>query len=103
MLPYENDCNGFQCWDADDIEHEVKTHEDRYDLIKLNVGSRYIKDKKASPLTPAQFKDKMKHAAKLNDLDARHKRMDELMCRQLTALGFGDGIEAFTTADKWYA
>lgn len=100
---FENDGQGFSWWDADDIEHEVKTYEDLYDLLKLNAGSRFIEDMNTSPLSPAQFKDKMKHAAKLNDLDARHKRRDELMCRQLIALGFGDGIEAFTAADKWYA
>jgi len=54
------------------------------------------------PMTPAQFSRKMRKAAKLKDLERRHQRFDELMCRQLMALGFEKGIEIFSNTDKWY-
>jgi len=54
-------------------------------------------------MTKAQFYKKMKKAAKLKDLAARHKRFDELLCRQLKALGFEEGIQIFENSDKWYA
>lgn len=100
---FESDCKGFQWWDADNNEHEVETHEDLYDLLRLNAGSRFVTDRMASPMTPAQFKGKMKRASKLQDQDARHKRMDELMCRQLKGLGFEEGVMLFEAIDKWYA
>lgn len=99
---YENDGEGFSWWDADENEHVVATHEDLFDLLKLNAAAR-SSDHKTSPLTPAQFKDKMKRAAALNDLDARHKRFDELMSRQLSDLGFEEGVAMFLAADKWCA
>ena len=55
------------------------------------------------PMTKNQFLRKMKKAAKLNDLDMRHRRFDELLCRQLKALGYVDGVAIFENSDKWYS
>lgn len=55
------------------------------------------------PMTKSQFLRKMKKAAKLNDIEMRHKRFDELMCRQLKSFGFEDGIKIFELSEKWYS
>ena len=38
-----------------------------------------------------------------SDLEATHLQADKLMCALLTELGYGEGIEIFKNADKWYA
>jgi len=55
------------------------------------------------PMTKNQFLRKMKKAAKLNDLDMRHRRFDELMGRQLISLGYEEGVKIFEATDKWYS
>lgn len=65
----------------------------------------YIEVIEATPLTPNEFAAAM---AKLkvdlaSDKEAMHFEMDRLMCGQLRALGYSDGIEIFEVTDRWYA
>lgn len=66
----------------------------------MQADKKPVKD---TPMTKAQFLRKMKKAAALKDMDMRHKRFDELMCRQLIALGYEEAVRVFELADKWYA
>jgi len=100
---YENDSKGFVWYDEQNNEHTVSSHAELYAFLKENAESRLNDKISSAPMTPAQFKTKMKKASHLKDLSARHERFDELMCRQLSAMGFEEGIDIFLDADKWYA
>lgn len=56
-------------------------------------------------MTPEKFADKMNAIFNeyFNDEERRHIAMDNLMCEVLRELGYGDGIDIFENADKWYA
>ena len=60
-------------------------------------------------LTPEEFKKQMDRIFPMyghdtgSDLEATHLQADKLMCALLTELGYGEGIEIFKNADKWYA
>ena len=57
-------------------------------------------------LTPEEFKQQMQDFfsdGSDNDCESSHIQADKLMCSLLTELGYGEGIEIFKNADKWYA
>lgn len=57
----------------------------------------------ATPLlTPAEFAEKMQKAAAMEP-ERGHVDMDELMAELLRSLGYGDGIDVFDNATRWYA
>lgn len=37
------------------------------------------------------------------DVEGCHGAMDDLMCEVLRSLGYGDGVDVFEAAEKWYA
>jgi len=55
--------------------------------------------------TPKEFKEKMQELDLTADGDCEifHGKADELMCEMLIDLGYGEGVQIFTSADKWYA
>ena len=56
------------------------------------------------PFTPAAFKSRMANIFYgYDDPEVNHKRMDEVMCEFLRQLGYGDGVDIFESAEKWYA
>jgi hypothetical protein len=58
-------------------------------------------------MTPEEFYNKMLelHAKEIEDGDTEttHYEADELMCKVLTELGYGAGVEKFREIYKWYA
>lgn len=54
-------------------------------------------------ITPREFADQMKEFAKGGDLEVTHGMADDLMCKVLYRLGYGEGVEIFEEMDKWYA
>lgn len=56
-------------------------------------------------MTPEEFAVRMKEIADefYNDEEMGHVYMDGCMCNLLTELGYGEGIDIFVSADKWYA
>ena len=55
--------------------------------------------------TPEEFKSEIEEIIKTEcrDEETSHVRMDELMCRVLTELGYGEGIILFENQPTWYA
>lgn len=51
------------------------------------------------------FNDKMKliEFEERDNTEARHERMDILMCNVFDSLGFYEGIDIFRNTHKWYA
>lgn len=58
------------------------------------------------PLTPEEFAAKMR-AIYPDDTnyeeEAAHRKADDLLCKVLQSLGYGEGVKAFKKAAKWYA
>lgn len=58
-------------------------------------------------MTPEEFAAKMReiYDAPHDDVDREqaHQDADGLMMQVLKELGFGDGVEVFGNAEKWYA
>lgn len=54
-------------------------------------------------MTPEQFKTEMEQIERSGDTEGGHVDADELMCRVLRELGYGDGVEVFERMDRWYA
>lgn len=56
-------------------------------------------------MTPKEFKEAMQKIAddQGGDLEACHSRMDDLMLKQLSTLGYNDGVQVFNSTEKWYA
>ena len=55
-------------------------------------------------MTPEEFRDKMQEIfGDRYDTEDAHLEADDLMCKVLTDLGYGEGVEIFTKAEKWYA
>lgn len=50
-----------------------------------------------------KFASDMEYAFVGNDTEQNHAFADELMCSLLEDLGFGEGVEIFRSANKWYA
>lgn len=61
-------------------------------------------------MTPEEFKKKMEELkpdpdskSYCCDVEDNHKKMDDVMCELLRSLGYGEGIDIFEAAEKWYA
>lgn len=56
-------------------------------------------------MTPEEFAVRMKEIMNEFDGDEElcHVYMDGCMCNLLTELGYGEGVDIFVSADKWYA
>ena len=54
-------------------------------------------------MTPEEFKEKMKNIWDKYDEEDGHDLADRLMCDVLRQLGYGEGVEIFEEADKWYS
>lgn len=56
-------------------------------------------------MLPEDFYKQMKEILNRyeNDEEICHIRMADLMCNVLRNLGYGDGIDIFDEAPKWYA
>lgn len=54
-------------------------------------------------MTTLEFAQKMREISKYGDIEESHGKADDLMCRLLRELGYGDGIDIFEAMDKWYA
>jgi hypothetical protein len=64
-----------------------------------------LTERLANAMTPKTFKTRMANLfySSINDPEYYHGKMDELMCELLRSLGYGDGIDIFESAEKWYA
>lgn len=49
------------------------------------------------------FAKKMEELSKCNDVESRHKEMDNLMCECLIGSGCKDGVGIFQITKKWWA
>jgi hypothetical protein len=54
-------------------------------------------------MTPDEFKEAMAKIAASDDAQLAHVEADGLMCKLLTELGFGAGVDVFEEMPKWYA
>jgi hypothetical protein len=56
-------------------------------------------------MTPTEFADAMMKIARTSsgDPEAAHGNADDLLCKVLTELGYGEGVKVFEGMDKWYA
>ena len=54
--------------------------------------------------TPEEFKSELEAIIERENIDdgTRHARMDELMCKVLTDLGYGEGVAIFEKTPKYY-
>ena len=43
------------------------------------------------------------YAVALDDKELFHTKADELMCKLLIELGYGQGVEVFLDTPKWYS
>jgi hypothetical protein len=57
------------------------------------------------PMTPDVFaaKTRQRFPASGYDEESSHGQADRLMCEVLRSLGYGEGVDVFENADKWYA
>lgn len=61
-----------------------------------------IKDSGAI-MTPKGFADAMQTIMTFEGIEDGHIHADNLMCYLLRQLGYGDGVDIFEDADKWYS
>ena len=57
-------------------------------------------------MTPEEFKKAMTEIKKgihQKDLEMSHVESDELLCKILREVGYGDGIDIYEKLEKWYA
>ena len=54
-------------------------------------------------MTPEKFLEEMQRIARIQDPEISHIEADELMCKQLRTLGYGDAVDEFIEMPKWYA
>ena len=54
-------------------------------------------------MTPEEFKEAMEKAIKGPDIEANHADADDLMCKLLISLGYGEGIKVYESEERWYA
>jgi hypothetical protein len=57
-------------------------------------------------MTPEEFAARMRELYPQNgvyDNEQAHVRADELMCELLRSLGYGEGVDIFDAAERWYA
>lgn len=55
-----------------------------------------------SAMTPERFKQEMEDLRNINTQPGTHFEMDHLMCRTLSALGYGGGVKVFEETPKGY-
>jgi hypothetical protein len=58
---------------------------------------------KPKPITPEEFRNRMETISENYDVECGHSDMDDLMCEVLRSLGYGEGVDIFEKAEKWYA
>lgn len=57
-----------------------------------------------STITPKEFKEKMSEIAKeCGDTEEVHINADDLLCKVLIELGYGEGVGVYEDIGKWYA
>ena len=61
----------------------------------------------ANVITPDELTHKLKEIKrkrflKEDDIETCHLEMDELLCKTLTALGYGEAINFYRTTPKYY-
>lgn len=56
-----------------------------------------------TPMSPAEFAERLRLVFKEADIEEEHSKADGLMCEVLESLGYGEGVEVFVNARKWYA
>lgn len=49
------------------------------------------------------FANEMRRIDRNNDTEMAHILADELMCKLLRELGYGEGVDIFEKMDKWYS
>lgn len=49
------------------------------------------------------FTNEMRRIERNNNTELAHIFADELMCKLLRELGYGEGIDIFEKMDKWYS
>ena len=49
------------------------------------------------------FANEMRRIDRNNDTEMAHILADELMCKLLRELGYGEGVDIFKQMDKWYS
>ena len=56
-------------------------------------------------MLPEEFKEKMQDINKKyeNDVEAKHSKMDDLMCEVLKQHGYDEGIDVFEKTELWYS
>jgi hypothetical protein len=56
-------------------------------------------------MKPEQFKQLMEQykVESISDPESAHSKADQLMCRILDELGYGEGVAVFEEVEKWYA
>lgn len=104
--------------DKREIEKALKYDRDQYDkgyadaLKDLKTTSQtglFYSPKTLEKITPKEFYEKMKALSDSTDsdeyidLEYAHEDMDDLMCKVLTLLGYGEGVKVFKDTPKWYA
>ena len=62
-------------------------------------------EKSVDQFSPEGFKTRMANIfySAGDDPEICHGKMDDLMCELLRHLGYGDGIDIFESAERWYA
>lgn len=54
-------------------------------------------------MTPDEAKAAMEKIFNMHDIEEAHCRADDLLCDILRELGYGDAVDVFENAYKWYA
>lgn len=59
--------------------------------------------KKIEIMTYERAIEELEALAEMSDTEAAHIMADDVLCELLTALGYGDVVEAYANVGKWYA
>lgn len=88
------------------LPKEIEVRLNREDAQLLRDFTETLKaERQRGPdiLSPREFADRMRAAAMSLDIEYSHISMDGIMCSLLRDLGYGEGVEIFENAIKWYA
>ena len=55
------------------------------------------------PITPDEFRVRMKEIAVQHTIEEGHYEADKLMCSLLETLGYGAGVVIFRNMSRWYS
>ena len=58
---------------------------------------------RVKPISPEEFRDKMKEIFADRNIECNHFDADNLMLNVLRTLGYGEGVDIFLNNDKWYS